>query len=62
MVTSWGFYDTFNASEIEPMLKTDGSTDSKTEKATETSSKPHTTIKQNQTTPFSSTKGKILPV
>ncbi|XP_062480427.1 dynein axonemal intermediate chain 4 isoform X1 [Pezoporus occidentalis] len=57
MVTSWDFYDTFNALEIEPIFKTEGSTDSKTETATKTSSKPHTTKKQDQTTPVSSTKG-----
>ncbi|NXD71388.1 WDR78 protein, partial [Eolophus roseicapillus] len=62
MVTSCGFYDTFNASEIEPMFKTEGSTDNKTEKATETSSKPHTTKKQDQTTPVSSNKGSTTSV
>uniref|UniRef100_A0A672UTY2 WD repeat domain 78 n=1 Tax=Strigops habroptila TaxID=2489341 RepID=A0A672UTY2_STRHB len=62
MVTSWDFYDTFNASEIEPMFKTEGSTDNKTEKATETSSKPHTTKEQDQTTPVSSNKGSTTSV
>ncbi|KAM9008685.1 dynein axonemal intermediate chain 4 isoform 1-T1 [Ara ararauna] len=62
MVTSWGFYDTFNASEIEPMFKTEGSTDNKTEKVTETSSKPHTTKKQDHTTPVSSTKASTTSV
>ncbi|NXK78784.1 WDR78 protein, partial [Amazona guildingii] len=57
MVTSWGFYDTFNTLEIEPVFKTEGSTDNKTEKATETSHKSRTTKKQDHTTPVSSTKG-----
>ncbi|KFQ53043.1 WD repeat-containing protein 78, partial [Nestor notabilis] len=56
MSTSWDFYDTFNALETEPMFRTEGSTNNNTEKTTETSSKPHTTKEQDQTTPVSSTK------